>query len=52
MPWPSQAFTRGIFDATHWLQIAFGCLVPAAICGATYILARLARRQGCEVENE
>lgn len=27
MPRPSQAFTGGIFDATHWVQIAFGCLV-------------------------
>jgi hypothetical protein len=52
MPWPSRAFTGGIFEATHWVQIAFGCLVPAPICGATYILARLVRRQLCEVENE
>jgi hypothetical protein len=38
------AFTGGAFDAGHWAQIAFGCLVPAAISGATYIPARLARR--------
>jgi hypothetical protein len=28
----------------HWAQVAFGCFVPAAISGATYILARLTRR--------
>jgi hypothetical protein len=33
------AFTGGAFDAAHWAQIAFGCFVPAAISGATYILA-------------
>jgi hypothetical protein len=38
------AFTGGAFDAAHWAQIAFGCFVPAAISGATYILARLTRR--------
>jgi hypothetical protein len=38
------AFTGGAFDAGHWAQIAFGCFVPAAISGATYILARLTRR--------
>ena len=37
-------FTGGRFDAAHWAQIAFGCFVPAAISGATYILARLTRR--------
>jgi hypothetical protein len=37
------AFTGGAFDAGHWAQIAFGCFVPAAISGATYILARLTR---------
>jgi hypothetical protein len=38
------AFTGGAFDAAHWAQVAFGCFVPAAISGATYILARLTRR--------
>jgi hypothetical protein len=38
------AFTGGAFDAAHWAQIAFGCFVPAAISGATYILARVTRR--------
>lgn len=38
------AFTGGAFDAAHWAQIAFGCFVPAAISGATFILARLTRR--------
>jgi hypothetical protein len=38
------AFTGGMFDLAHWPQIAFGCFVPAAISGATYILARLTRR--------
>jgi hypothetical protein len=38
------AFTGGNFDAGHWAQVAFGCFVPAAISGATYILARLTRR--------
>jgi hypothetical protein len=38
------AFTGGAFDAGHWAQVAFGCFVPAAISGATYILARLTRR--------
>jgi hypothetical protein len=38
------AFTGGNFDAAHWAQVAFGCFVPAAISGATYILARLTRR--------
>jgi hypothetical protein len=38
------AFTGGAFDAGHLAQIAFGCFVPAAISGATYILARLTRR--------
>jgi hypothetical protein len=38
------AFTGGAFDASHWAQIAFGCFVPAAISGATYILARLTKR--------
>jgi hypothetical protein len=37
------AFTGGAFDAAHWAHIAFGCFVPAAISGATYILARLTR---------
>jgi hypothetical protein len=37
------AFTGGAFDA-HWAQVAFGCFVPAAISGASYILARLTRR--------
>jgi len=37
------AFTGGAFDAAHWAQIAFGCFVPAAISGATYILARMTR---------
>jgi hypothetical protein len=37
------AFTGGASDAAHWAQIAFGCFVPAAISGATYILARLTR---------
>jgi hypothetical protein len=40
----SLAFTGGAFDAAHWAQIAFGCFVPAAISGATFILARLTRR--------
>jgi hypothetical protein len=35
------AFTGGAFDAAHWAQIGFGCFVPAAISGATYILASL-----------
>jgi hypothetical protein len=35
------AFTGGSFDAAHWAQIGFGCFVPAAISGATYILARM-----------
>jgi hypothetical protein len=38
------AFTGGAFDVAHWAQVAFGCFVPAAISGATYILARLTRR--------
>jgi hypothetical protein len=38
------AFTNGVFDAAHWAQVAFGCFVPAATSGATYILARLTRR--------
>jgi hypothetical protein len=38
------AFTGGAFDAGHWAQVAFGCFVPAAISGATYILARLTRK--------
>ena len=38
------AFTGGAFDIAHWAQVAFGCFVPAAISGATYILARLTRR--------
>jgi hypothetical protein len=38
------AFTGGAFDAGHWAQVAFDCFVPAAISGATYILARLTRR--------
>jgi hypothetical protein len=38
------AFTGGAFDAAHWAQIAFGCFVPAAISGATYILARPTRK--------
>jgi hypothetical protein len=38
------AFIGGAFDAAHWAQVAFGCLVPAAISGATYILARLTPR--------
>jgi hypothetical protein len=38
------AFTGGAFDAAHAMQIAFGCFVPAAISGATFILARLTRR--------
>ena len=38
------AFTGGRFDAAHWAQIAFGCFLPAAISGATFILARLTRR--------
>jgi hypothetical protein len=38
------AFTGGAFDVAHWAQIAFGCFVPAAISGATHILARLTRR--------
>jgi hypothetical protein len=38
------AFTGGAFDAAHSAQIAFGCFVPAAISGATFILARLTRR--------
>jgi hypothetical protein len=38
------AFTGGAFDAAHWAQVAFGCFVPAAISGATYILARLTKR--------
>jgi hypothetical protein len=38
------AFTGGALDAAHWAQVAFGCFVPAAISGATYILARLTRR--------
>jgi hypothetical protein len=37
------AFTGGAFDAAHWAQVAFGCFVPAAISGATHILARLTR---------
>lgn len=39
------AFTGGAFDLAHWPQIGFGCFVPAAISGATFILARLSRRQ-------
>jgi hypothetical protein len=35
------AFTGGGFDVAHWAQIAFGCFVPAATTGTTYILARL-----------
>jgi hypothetical protein len=38
------AFTGGAFDAAHWAQIAFGNFVPAAIAGATFILARMTRR--------
>ena len=38
------AFTGGAFDIAHWAQVAFGCFVPAAISGATYILARPTRR--------
>jgi hypothetical protein len=38
------AFTGGLFDGAHWAQVAFGCFVPAAISGTTYILARLTRR--------
>ena len=38
------AFTGGAFDAAHWAQVAFGCFVPAAISGPTYILAWLTRR--------
>jgi hypothetical protein len=38
------AFTGGVFDLAHATQILFGCFVPAAISGATYILARLTRR--------
>jgi hypothetical protein len=38
------AFTGGVFDLAHSAQIAFGCFMPAAISGATYILARLTRR--------
>jgi hypothetical protein len=41
------AFTGGAFDAGHWPQILFGCFVPAAISGATYILARLTRGPVC-----
>jgi hypothetical protein len=37
------AFTGGTFDLAHATQILFGCFVPAAISGATYILARLTR---------
>jgi hypothetical protein len=37
------AFTGGAFDLGHATQILFGCFVPAAISGATYILARLTR---------
>jgi hypothetical protein len=33
------AFTGGTFDLAHATQILFGCFVPAAISGATYILA-------------
>jgi hypothetical protein len=33
----ARAFTGGAFDAAHWAQVAFGCFVPAAISGATYI---------------
>lgn len=39
----SLAFTGGAFDLAHATQIIFGCFVPAAISGATYILARLTR---------
>jgi hypothetical protein len=39
------AFTGGAFDAARWARITFGCFVPAAISGATYILARLTRRE-------
>jgi hypothetical protein len=38
------AFTAGSFVAAQWAQIAVGCFVPAAISGATFILARLTRR--------
>jgi hypothetical protein len=37
------AFTGGAFDMGHATQVLFGCFVPAAISGATYILARLTR---------
>jgi hypothetical protein len=40
----SLAFTGGAFDLAHATQILFGCFVPAAISGATSILARLTRR--------
>jgi hypothetical protein len=38
------AFTGGHFDLAHVPQVLFGCFVPAAISGATYILARMTRR--------
>ncbi len=38
------AFSGGHFDLAHWPQLAFGCFVPTAISGATFILARLTRR--------
>lgn len=37
------AFTGGAFDLAHWPQVLFGCFVPGAISGATFILARMTK---------